>query len=346
VIDIGFTIGIIERMSKAVTIHDIAREAGVSPSTVSRVLNGTVPVAEDKRAAVLAVIERHKYRPNVVARGLARGTTGAIGVLTQAISSQFYGEILYGIEQGLRGSAYHAVFASANWQRDEELAALDLLVERRVDAMLVLGGLVPDEQLRRVAEEIPLIVVGRSVEGLEAHCLRVDDELGAYTATRYLIDLGHRRIVHITGALFHQDARDRQAGYCRALEEAGLPADPQLIVEGDYTEHSGLLASQALLSRGTLFSAIFTANDQMAYGVRLGLFRRGLRVPEDISLVGFDDLLGSRYSIPPLTTIRQPTTDLGREAAQAALRLLEGQPPAIPTPAVELVIRESAAQLR
>jgi LacI family transcriptional regulator len=333
-------------MSKAITIHDIAREAGVSPSTVSRVLNGTVPVAENKRAAVLAVIEKRRYRPNVVARGLARGTTGAIGVLTQAISSQFYGEILYGIEQGLRGSAYHPVFASANWQREEELVALDLLIDRRVDALVVLGGLVPDERLLRVAEEIPLIVMGRSVPGLESFCLRVDDELGAYRATRYLIELGHRRIVHVTGALSHQDARDRHTGYNRALEEAGLPADPELIIEGDYTERSGLLALQALLSRGTLFTAIFSANDQMAFGARLALFRRGIRVPEDISLVGFDDLNGSAYTIPPLTTIRQPTTDMGREAAQAALRLLEDRPLKLPTLAVELMIRESAAPLR
>jgi LacI family transcriptional regulator len=333
-------------MSKAITIHDIAREAGVSPSTVSRVLNGTVPVAEDKRAAVLAVIEKRKYRPNIVARGLARGTTGAIGVLTQAISSQFYGEILFGIEQGLRGSAYHAVFASANWQTDEELEALDLLMERRVDALVVLGGLIPDERLARVAEDIPLVAVGRSIAGLEPHCLRVDDELGAYRATHYLIELGHRRIVHITGALSHQDARDRRTGYFRALDEAGIPIDPQLVVDGDYTERSGLLATQALLSRGTLFTAIFSANDQMAYGARLALFRRGIRVPEDISLVGFDDLTGSAYIIPPLTTIRQPTNDMGLQAAQAVLRLLDGQPLDLPTPAIELVIRESAAPLR
>jgi LacI family transcriptional regulator len=333
-------------MSKSLTIHDIAREAGVSPSTVSRVLNGNVPVAEDKRVAVLAVVAKRKYRPNVVARGLARGTTGAIGVLTQAISSQFYGEILYGVEQGLRGSAYHPMFASANWQHEEELASLDLLVQRRVDAIVVLGGLLSDDRLRRVAEETPLVAVGRLIAGLEPYCLRIDDELGAYRATRYLIDLGHRRIVHITGALFHQDARDRRAGYCRAHEEAGLPLDPQLIVEGDFTERSGLLAAQALLSRGTLFTAIFSANDQMAYGVRLGLYRRGIRVPEDISLVGFDDLNGSAYVIPPLTSIRQPTNEMGRAAAHAVLRMLEGQPPDLPTLPIDLVIRESAAPLR
>jgi LacI family transcriptional regulator len=333
-------------MSKAITIHDIAREAGVSPSTVSRVLNGNVPVAEAKRIAVLAAIERRNYRPNIVARGLARGTTGAIGVLTQAISSQFYGEILLGIEQALRGSAYHPVFASANWQTEEEIDALELLVARQVDALIILGGLVADDYLRDLAQSIPLVMVGRSVVGLEEHCLRVDDERGAVQATRYLLDLGHRRIVHITGALSHQDARDRRAGYCRALEEAGVPIDPQLLIDGDYTELSGLLAIQALLSRGTLFTAIFSANDQMAYGARLALYRRGIRVPEDISLVGFDGLTSSDYTIPPLTTMRQPTLDMGIAAARAALDLLDERSPTLPLLPTELNIRESAAPLR
>lgn len=333
-------------MSKAVTIHDIAREAGVSPSTVSRVLNGNVPVAEPKRSAVLAVIERRSFRPNAVARGLARGTTGAVGVLTQALSSQFYGEILFGVEQGLRGSPYHPVIASGNWHSDEELAAVDLLITRRVEALVILGGFLSDERLQQLASDLPLVVVGRGAAGLDTYCLRVDDEHGAYQATRYLIELGHRRIVHVTGALSHEDAHDRCRGYERALVEAGLPADPQLIVEGAYTEQSGLLATQALLSRGTQFTAIFAANDQMAYGVRLALYRRGLRVPDDVSLVGFDNLNGSAYAIPPLTTMRQPTMDMGRAAAQALLRLLDGQAPALPTLATELIIRESAAPLR
>lgn len=333
-------------MSKAVTIHDIAREAGVSPSTVSRVLNGNVPVAEPKRAAVLAAIEKRNFRPNAVARGLARGTTGAVGVLTQALSSQFYGEILFGVEQGLRGSPYHPVIVSGNWQTEEELEALDLLIARRVEAIVVLGGFLPDEQLQQVSRDLPLVIAGRGAAGLESHSLRVDDEQGAYQATRYLIELGHRRIVHVTGALSHQDAHDRRRGYERALAEAGIPFDPQLIVEGAYTEQSGLLAAQALLSRGTLFTAIFAGNDQMAYGVRLALYRRGLRVPDDVSLVGFDDLNGSAYTIPPLTTMRQPTMDMGRAAAQALLRLLDGQEPELPTLTTELIIRESAAPLR
>jgi LacI family transcriptional regulator len=333
-------------MGNTITIHDIAREAGVSPSTVSRVLNGNVPVAAEKRAAVLAVVNKLNYRPSAMAQGLARGRTAAIGVLTQSISSPFYGEILRGVEQGLSGSGYHTVFTSGNWRTDEELVALDLLSERRVDALIVLAGLLPDEPLRRVAEKLPLVIIGRSIAGIESHCLGIDNVQGAYTATRYLIELGHHRIAHITGPGSHQDAQDRREGYSRALDEAGLVVDPRLIVEGDYTEQSGLLAVGALFSRAALFTAIFAANDQTAYGARLALFRRGIRVPEDVSLVGFDDLPGAAYTMPPLTTVRQPTFDMGYAAARGVLRLLEGEPIALPTLTTEFVIRESAVLRR
>ena len=333
-------------MSKAVTIHDIARDAGVSPSTVSRVLNGNVPVAPQKREAVLAVVQKLQYRPNVIAQGLARGRTGAIGVMTQSIASPFYGEILRGIEQGLAGSAYHPVFASGNWHTEEELTALDLLSGRRVDGLIVLPGVIPDDRLRRAAEELPLVVIGRSITGIERQCLRVDDILAAQQATSYLIDLGHRRIAHIAGPALHQDAADRRAGYARALAAAALPLDEHLIVTGDYTEQSGLLALQSLFSRGVMFTAIFVANDQMAYGARLGLYRRGIRVPDDISLVGFDDLLSSAYTTPPLTTVRQPVFEMGRTAAQAILDLLEERPIDLPSFTTQLIIRESAALRR
>ncbi|HMO55947.1 MAG TPA: substrate-binding domain-containing protein [Roseiflexaceae bacterium] len=335
------------RMSQQpITITDIAREAGVSPSTVSRVLNGTVPVAEAKRDAVLAVVKRLRYRPSAIAQGLVRGRTDAIGVLTQSVASPFYGEVLLGIERGLDGSGYHAIFASGNWRTDDEIAALDLLSGRRVDALIILSGVIDDAHLRQVAEDLPLVVIGRSLTGMEERCLRIDDLRAASDATRHLIELGHTRIAHIAGPALHQDALDRRAGYLRAHEAAGLTVDPRLIIEGDYTEQSGLLAVQALMSSATHFSAIFAANDQMAYGARLALYRNQLRVPEDVSLLGFDDLPGSRYTTPPLTTVRQPALELGRAAAHAALQILDDQPADLPILTADLVIRESTARRR
>ncbi|HMQ32343.1 MAG TPA: substrate-binding domain-containing protein [Chloroflexaceae bacterium] len=333
-------------MAKQPTVSDIARLAQVSRSTVSRVLTGSSPVHPEKSAAVLAAIEHLNFRPNLTARALASGKSMVIGILTQSMASQFYGELAQGIEEGLAGSGYQCVFASGHWERAEEQAALDLLLARQVDGLIVLGGDHPDDELRALNEQIPLIAVGRLIEGLEDHCMRVENTAGAYQAVHYLLELGHRRIAHVSGIPAHIDARDRRRGYEQALAGAGLPLDERLIVEGNFTEQSGLLALEALLARGVHFSAIFAANDQMAYGVRLGLYRRGLRVPEDVALVGFDDVLGSAYTTPPLTTVRQLMLAQGRHAARGLLNLLAGAPPDLPPITTELVIRESTARVR
>ena len=333
-------------MAKAPTIHDIARAANVSPSTVSRVLPGSTPVTPRRRAAVLAAIETLNFKPNLVARGLARGKSMAIGVLTQSMASLYYGELAQGINQGLQQQQYHPVYATGQWQVEEELAALNLLLERQVDGLIVLGGGLSDETLRSIAAQIPLIAVGRMIAGLEEHCIGIENYAGAYRATGYLIELGHRRIAHIAGILSHIDARERQTGYGQALQNAGLDVDQQLIVAGEFTEHSGLLATETLLTRGASFSAIFAANDQMAYGARLALYRRGLRVPDDISLIGFDDLVSSAYVTPPLTTVRHHMAGMGQAAAEGILRLLAGTAPALAQFPTELVIRESTLPCR
>ena len=332
--------------SKRITIHDIARKAGVSPSTVSRVLNSTTPVAEAKRQAVTTAIQQLDYRPNLIAQGLARGTSTIIGVLTQDIGSPFYGELLRGIEYGFRGSRYHPIFADGNWQQAEEYNALNILRSRQPEALIILGGLMPDAEMLAAAQEFPLIIIGRSVPSLEEYCVLVDNFQGAYRATQYLIEMGHQRIAHITGIRSHQDTLDRQAGYEQALRDANLPINPDLIVEGTFQEQSGLLAVETLLMRANPFTALFAANDQMAYGARLALYRRGIRVPEDVSLIGFDDLPSSAYTTPPLTTVRQPTFEMGMSAAKATLNLIDQRPWPLPQLTPDLVIRESTGFAR
>ena len=331
---------------KTATITDIARQAGVSISTVSRVLNGTTPVTSDKLAAVQAAINNLQYRPNIAAQGLVRGRAMAVGVVTQDIASPFYGLLLSGIEHGLRGSNYHPVFANANWNPQTEAEAFDLILGRRVDGLIVLGGNYPDKELHELAERMPVVAVGRSIKGMEERCLRLDNFQGAYVATNHLLELGHNRIVHIGGIPTHADAIDRRNGYCQALRDHGVEIDERLIVEGNFQENSGLLALEVLLTRGAVFTAMFVANDQMAAGVRLGLYRRGIRVPQDVSLVGFDDQPGSAYSIPPLTTVHQPNFAMGQAAAHSILSLLKGEEPVLPSFSVELIIRESTLRLR
>ncbi|GAB4436993.1 MAG: substrate-binding domain-containing protein [Chloroflexi bacterium OHK40] len=336
-------------MNKVSTLEDIAREAGVSASTVSRVLNGSKRVADAKRALVLAAIARHDYRPNLVARGLVRGRSMTIGVLMQDIGSPFFASMVSGIERGLDHAAYRPMFASTHWRsehQEDEARSLHLLLERRVDGVIVLASSIPDAELRAVAAQLPLVVVARSVPGLETQCLAIDNVEGAYRATRYLIGLGHTRIAHLAGTPGHPDAADRLTGYRRALADAGLPENPNLIVAGDFLESSGLRCVEQLLANGEQFSAVFAANDQMAYGAMLGLYNHGYRIPADVSVVGFDDQFLSAYTLPPLTTVRQPSFEMGEVAAQAMLRLLNNEAPALPQIPVDLIIRKSAVLLR
>lgn len=331
--------------SKKVTIDDIAARANVSKSTVSRVLTNATRVADDKRAAVLKAMDELDYQPNVFARGLAGGRSLTIGVLTQNFGSPFYDAILRGILLGLDGSGYSAIFTDGRWESKAEQDALRTMLGRQVDGIIVVGGSSDDAALASVAEQVPLLVVGRRVATLTDRCLWVDNWQAAYDVTRYLLDNGHRNIAHIAGALSHEDAVVRRDGYLQALEDAGVAVNRALLVEGDFMSHSGLMAVETLLMRGAPFSAIFAANDQMAAGARLALHRHGIRVPQDVSLVGFDNVADSAYMIPPLTTVNQPATAMGETAAGAILQLLDNKEIELPVFTTELVLRESVNRL-
>lgn len=328
-----------------VTIDRVAKHAGVSVSTVSRILNGTAVVAEEKRKAVDEAIAALGFVPNPVARGLAGGKSFSIGVVTQAIDSPFYGAALRGIEDELDPSGYVPMFVSGHWSVNVESRCIDVLRSRRVDGIIVLTGRLSDQTLKTCAKSTPVVVTGRSLKAAGLFSLNFDNFLGARIATQYLLDLGHRAIAFIAGDADHPDANERLRGYRSALEAAGIKFDPALVVAGAYHESSGLMAVEHLLEKRRHFSAIFAANDQMAIGANLALQRRSLRVPADVSLVGFDDLPTSMYAIPPLTSIRQPAYELGRLAASAILQLVNGVQPIAKAPAPQLVARESARRL-
>ena len=333
------------RESAAVKIDDVARLAGVSPSTVSRVLNGTAVVSETKKKSIDDAIHRLGYVPNPVARGLAGGRTLTIGVLTQAIDSPFYGTALRGIQDRLDPAGYSALFVNGNWNAATEGRCLDVLRARRVDGIIVLTGRLPDKALKACARSVPVVVTGRNLQAPGLFSMNFDNFEGGRIATQHLIGLGHRDIAFVTGDPEHPDALDRQRGYRAALEAANIAFDPALVAPGAFHEVSGLHAVGRLLDSQRKFTAIFAANDQMANGVMLGLQRNGLRVPDDVSLVGFDDLPSSVYSIPPLTTVRQPAYELGQLAADAMLQLLSGVKPSIEVPAPRVITRESGRRL-
>ncbi|UCC53490.1 MAG: LacI family DNA-binding transcriptional regulator [Anaerolineaceae bacterium] len=333
-----------------VTIQEIAKKANVSPSTVSRVLRRSATVSEKKHQAVMNAVAELDYRPNIFAQSLASGQSMTIGVLTQNFGSPYYDGILRGILEGLENTDYWPIFADGRWQLAIEQRALDMLTDRRVDGIIIVGSQIAEATLQDIASITPLIVVARKLTSLPERCIYVNNFEAAYRATSYLLERGHRDIAHITADMNYtatvNDVVERYKGYKQALADAGIEADPRLVVEGNLQQQSGVLALEMLLGRGRAFSAIFAANDQMAFGARLGLYRRGIRVPDDLSLVGFDDEASAAYMIPPLTTVRQPAVEMGQAAAKAILDLINDNSPTAELFDAELIIRESVMRFR
>jgi LacI family transcriptional regulator len=325
----------------AVTLHDVAREAGVSPSTVSRIVSGITPVHKEKREAVERAIKTLGYRPNLFARSFKTGSTMTMGVIVPDIESPFYARALKGIEAGLLGTDYVPLVVSGLWDQSQQLERVRALMGRRIDGLIILTNGFEDAQILEFAQRQPVAVMGSSLAAHHVCARRFDQVRGGYLATQHLLALGHREIVHIAGAAGNPDATDRIAGYTQALAEANIAFAPERIVQGGFDEASGLHAMNVLLMRGTRFSAVFAANDQCAFGARLALHQRGLRVPEDVSLVGVDDLPVSAFVTPPLTTVRQPMFEFGLFAARAILKTL-GRDVEVPEPpALSLIVRES-----
>ena len=328
------------------TLHDVARLAGVSASTVSRILNGTARVAAEKRQAVEQAIARLHFKPNLSARSLRNGSTLTVGVLTQELESPYFARGVRGLDEGLQGSGYAPIIVPGHWNPQEEAERMRLLIARRVDAIAILGGQLSDAEITEFAQRQPIAVTDRSLQAPNVMSFDFDQFEGGRLATRHLIELGHRRIAHITGLKDQADAAQRKEGYLRAHADAGLAVEPRLIAEGNFVETGGILAMNQLLDARLPFTAVFCANDQTAWGARLALQRRGLRVPEDVSLVGFDDLPVSAFMSPPLTTVRQPVYEMGLAVAATLLQAL-GQAPTASTsyPPLSLVVRESTRRL-
>lgn len=329
-----------------VTLEMVAAAAGVSAASVSRILNGTATVSDDKRTAVEEAIARLGFVPNPVARGLAGGRTLSVGVVTRAIDSPFYGGALRGIEDTLSQAGYSPLFVSGQWSAQHEARCIEALLSRRVDGLIVLTGRLADSALAAMSRELPVVVTGRTMRAPGLVALDFNNFEGARLATEHLLQLGHRQVAFITGDMRHPDGKERLRGYRSALEAAGLAEDPELVIPGDFTEASGLAAVERLLDSRKSFTAIFAANDQMAFGAGLALYRRKLRVPHDVSLVGFDDLAPAMFSIPPLTTVHHPVYELGQLAAKAMLQLLAGDQPTLALPAPQLIVRESTRERR
>lgn len=268
-----------------------------------------------------------------------------IGVLTQIIGSPFYDAIAQGVVAGLEGTGYSPIFVDGRWQLNSEIEAIRALQGRRVDGLVLVGGNIPGDELAELCEKMPTVVVARELPPNQHHCIFMDNVEGGYRATKHLIDQGHTRIASIRGIDYHPDSIDRHAGYQSALKEAGIKYDPELVLPGDFSAETGVAAVNALIDKKASFTAIFAENDMMAFGARLALHRHGRSVPEDVSIVGFDDQDEAEFLTPPLTTVRQPGAEMGALAGKAILSLINGKPFESKRLHGELKTRESVATL-
>ena len=325
------------------TIKDVAALAGISYTTVSHVLNKTRPVSEPVRLKVEEAIARLDYVPSAVARSLKAKSTATIGLLVANSLNPYFAELARGIEDYCERNNYCVILCNCDDDPDKQRSYLRVLLEKRVDGLVVAsagGNAGLASGLAGV--RTPMVIVDRSLEGIDADLVRIDHEQGAYLATRHLLDLGHRAIACIGGPAITSVAHMRKAGYLRALSEAGLIPNDDWMIESDFSCTGGYEAAGRLLS-GDRPSAIFACNDMMGIGVLRAAAERHIRVPEQLSVIGFDDVQMSRYVYPALTTVGQSILQLGETAAQVLLRRI-----ATPQQAVEqlivapnIVLRES-----
>lgn len=319
--------------------------AGVSAATVSRLLNGTAKVSDDKRQAIEDAIEQLNYKPNVLAQNLKTGSSRTIGILTQSLVSGYFADAMAGVDDALQGTGYAPLIVSGHWHADDEAERIELLIARRVDGLVILSGRMKDEQILKLSQRVPIVAFGRDLHGPRTYGFCLDNYRGACEAVEHLVALGHRDIAFIGGPPDHRDAVARLAGYRDTLAKHKIRRQARLVTAGDFSESGGLAAVERLLASGQRFSAIFAANDLTAYGARLALYRRGIAVPDEVSLVGFDDLHSSMYTTPPLTTVRQPLFDVGQRLGRAILTMMSGEPVELEVPQPTLVVRESVRAL-
>lgn len=333
------------------TIYDVARLAGVSPTTVSRMLNGKGQFAPATRTAVDEAVNQLQYRPNTIARSLRTKSTQTIAFLLPDIPDPFFISLISGIQQHAQARDYAILLCVTQGDPDREEQYLNLLHAKQVDGVLVDGLALPPGRIAGFVEAgFPIVCIDRDVDSPSVPLVQVDNCLGAQRATEHLLSLGHTRIAHVSGAEIQRlrHSQERMAGYREALGEAGIPVDPRLVTPGNYTEEGGYEATRALIESGVSFSAIFAANDLSAIGAVRAVFESGRAVPEDVSVVGFDDIHISAFVRPQLTTIHQPSSEIARRATEILIALIHGRRVRQRRYLLEprLVVRASTAPLR
>lgn len=305
------------------TLKQVADAANLSITIVSQVLNNKpCRVSKENRELIMETAQRLNYRPNLVAVSLVKGSTNTIGLAISDIRNGFFSSLAKGVEDECQKYNWNVILCNSNDKHTKDMENLKMLADKGVSG-IIFG--MASESTPKMAQEcigfmdrerIPYMLVDRYIDTLHGGIVCVDHVDGGYQAVKYLLELGHKNVACITGPSNLIDSRQRLEGYARALEEHGLPYDEDLIVEGKYTFESGEQAADVLLERGCPMDAVFAFNDMMAIGAMSRLHSRGIRIPEELSLIGYDDIFVDEFLGVPLTTVKQPTEQLGRVAAR------------------------------
>ena len=326
------------------TIYTVAEKAGVSIATVSRVLNGTARVSEQTRAKVHHAMDELGYQPNASARGLAANTTNTIALVFPKLSGPFFSELIRGAEIAASESDYHLLIYGASGETlGADNQTLGMLTTK-ADGLILASSGVSRCYLRDLQRQnLPVVVLGEEPSDTPVDSIQPDNIGGAEKMVTHLIEHGYRRIAMIKGPTARTHASDRELGYRKALQSHGLPCHSELMVSGSFDESSGYSAMQQLLQLDPIPDAVFSASDQMAIGAMAAIHENGLRVPEDIALVGFDDIETARYMNPPLTTVHQDLLGQGQLAVNMLLARINGVESAVEIKILPttLVIRQS-----
>jgi LacI family transcriptional regulator len=310
------------------TIRDVAEEAGVSATTVSRVFNHDHLVNEETRERVLKTARQMGYAPNAAARSLSSGRTHSLGVILPAPHGEFFSELIRGLDDAAQESDYFLLIASSHYSPEEGASALQSLAGR-VDGAVIMTPRIPSNALtQELGGSLPVVFVDSDLGSEASDLFSIENREGAAHAVRHMIEQGRSRIGAITGPPGSFDVEERMRGYRQALEDCGLSAGP--IVEGAFTQESGYQAGQKIAGLSDRPDAVFACNDYMAMGAMLAFQEAGIRVPEEIAVAGFDDITSARYANPPLTTVRVPVYELGRRAGRRLLERIRADEPLDP----------------
>jgi len=308
------------------TIYEVSELAGVSLATVSRVMNDSGRVSPKTREKVLAAMQELDYQPNSIAQSLASKTSNCVGVLVSELHGPIFGALVSSIEEELRKAGKFTIFAVGHSDEAKEKEGINFLISRNCDALILHLEAISDQELLEQKDNIiPFALINRSIQGLEGNCISLNNELGGYQATKLLLEMGHRDIAYISGPLGWLDASGRLAGHKRALAEFDVAFNPQLMIEGNYLVIGGEEAMQQLFEQNAPFTAVVCANDEMAVGAMDVIRSRGLSIPDDISIVGFDNVRWAPFLSPKLSTVNNPIREIGRMAAYWVLKYVYGQ---------------------